>query len=566
MVSDEPAASDRLRPLDDGPATPGPAEPVADLRRRGRRASGRPASGRRWLWPSDGRRCSTPGVYPLLRPASGSSRCHDVELTEALLLGHAGRWGEPRSLRRGLGPADRRAGAARPAAAPGRAARRRPGRAVRRAARPAAGTGHRRADPGVRRPARPDRRDRAPRPVPAAGGGRVGRRADRGGDGRTPACPGGPTCTTRCCAELLGEPSPVGGPPRRLAELAAPDRRRVRRAGSCTPTRPAELLQAFARAGVDAAQHPGLGAAQGRPSGGAAAAGVQGALPDLDGARLGLARRVGRATAGSSPEYVPGGVVSGRWATRGGGALQIPKVVRARGAWPTRAGGSWSPTPASWSRACWPRSPATPGWRRPAAPATSTPRWPPTSFGGDRAKAKVALLGAMYGQTGGAAVPALAVLRGSYPTAFGYVEAAARTGEAGGLVRSWLGRTCPPPRSAGATGREPAEAVEPRVRGRRRGRARGRFTRNFVIQATAAEWALDPAGHAAHRRWPAPPAELVFFQHDEVIVHCPSRGGRRSWPRLQDGRRGATGGCCSATRRCASRSRSPSSTATPSAK
>ena len=28
------------------------------------------------------------------------------------------------------------------------------------------------------------------------------------------------------------------------------------------------------------------------------------------------------------PEYVPGGVVSGRWATRGGGALQIPKVMR----------------------------------------------------------------------------------------------------------------------------------------------------------------------------------------------------------------------------------------------
>ena len=28
------------------------------------------------------------------------------------------------------------------------------------------------------------------------------------------------------------------------------------------------------------------------------------------------------------PEYVPGGVVSGRWATRGGGALQIPKVIR----------------------------------------------------------------------------------------------------------------------------------------------------------------------------------------------------------------------------------------------
>jgi DNA polymerase-1 len=52
-------------------------------------------------------------------------------------------------------------------------------------------------------------------------------------------------------------------------------------------------------------------------------------------------------------------------------------------------------------------------------------------------------------------------------------------------------------------------------------RARGRFTRNFVIQATAAEWALallallraDLAGGTA---------ELVFFQHDEVVVHCPA--------------------------------------------
>ena len=28
------------------------------------------------------------------------------------------------------------------------------------------------------------------------------------------------------------------------------------------------------------------------------------------------------------PEYVVGGVVSGRWATNGGGALQIPRVLR----------------------------------------------------------------------------------------------------------------------------------------------------------------------------------------------------------------------------------------------
>lgn len=28
------------------------------------------------------------------------------------------------------------------------------------------------------------------------------------------------------------------------------------------------------------------------------------------------------------PEYQPGGTVSGRWTTNGGGALQIPKVIR----------------------------------------------------------------------------------------------------------------------------------------------------------------------------------------------------------------------------------------------
>src|SRR6185295_8512215 len=66
------------------------------------------------------------------------------------------------------------------------------------------------------------------------------------------------------------------------------------------------------------------------------------------------------------------------------------------------------------------------------------------AFNGDRAQAKVALLGAMYGQTGGKAVPALAALQARFPVAWEYVERAARTGEGGGLVRSWLGRTCPP--------------------------------------------------------------------------------------------------------------------------
>jgi DNA polymerase-1 len=134
------------------------------------------------------------------------------------------------------------------------------------------------------------------------------------------------------------------------------------------------------------------------------------------------------------------------------------------------------------------------------------------SFDGDRARAKVALLGAMYGQTGGAAIPALAVLRQSYPTAFEFVESAARTGEAGGLVRSWLGRTCPPSSVVTRLDDEPSPSSA---------RARGRFTRNFVVQATAAEWALALLA-TLRAALAGGPAELVFFQHDEVMVHCPA--------------------------------------------
>ena len=84
------------------------------------------------------------------------------------------------------------------------------------------------------------------------------------------------------------------------------------------------------------------------------------------------------------------------------------------------------------------------------------------SFGGDRARAKLALLGAMYGQTGGGALPAIAVLRRATRPPGAYVEAAARTGEAGGLVRSWLGRTCPPAtRAAGAVGRRSRAPARP---------------------------------------------------------------------------------------------------------
>jgi DNA polymerase-1 len=86
------------------------------------------------------------------------------------------------------------------------------------------------------------------------------------------------------------------------------------------------------------------------------------------------------------------------------------------------------------------------------------------------------------------------------------VERAARTGQNGGLVRSWLGRTCPP---------APDEPLTPE-----QARARGRFTRNFVIQATAAEWALALLA-ALRNGLRGTGSELVFFQHDEVMVHTP---------------------------------------------
>ena len=74
------------------------------------RSAGRPGRGRRPIWPPRSPPARPPStragsgrtaaaVYPpLLRAGVRVDRCHDVELTEALLLGHAGRWGEPRSL------------------------------------------------------------------------------------------------------------------------------------------------------------------------------------------------------------------------------------------------------------------------------------------------------------------------------------------------------------------------------------------------------------------------------------------------------------------------------------
>ena len=229
------------------------------------------------------------------------------------------------------------------------------------------------------------------------------------------------------------------------------------------------------------------------------------------------------------PEYVVGGVVSGRWATRGGGALQIPRVLRRA----VVADPGWVLVVADAAQ-LEPRVLAALAGDHAFAEAAGTGDLYQAlagAFGGDRAKAKVALLSAMYGGAGGEASQLLAVLRRRFPLADRYVEAAARAGEEGRVVRSRLGRSCPPPSAEwrGLTA-EPDEPGAAEQRARRSLRARGRFTRNFVVQASAADWALVLLAGLRRRLaalYGAPPGGpldgpgLVFFQHDEVIVHCP---------------------------------------------
>jgi DNA polymerase-1 len=243
------------------------------------------------------------------------------------------------------------------------------------------------------------------------------------------------------------------------------------------------------------------------------------------------------------PEYVVGGVVSGRWASRGGGALQIPRMLRRA----VVADPGWVLVVADASQLEPRVLAALAGDRAFADAAMGGDLYAElaTAFSGERAKAKVAMLSAMYGGAGGEAGQLLAVLRQRFPAAAGYVEAAARAGEEGRVVRSVLGRTCPPPSADWrALTEDPADPdAERDPRAGRASRARGRFTRNFVIQASAADWALvmlvsvraelakimtgdgatnasSPAPSASVAARPVRP-ELVFFQHDEVIVHCP---------------------------------------------
>ncbi|MCT9006316.1 bifunctional 3'-5' exonuclease/DNA polymerase [Streptomyces rhizosphaerihabitans] len=473
----------------------------------------------RWVWRS------TADVYPrLLATGVRVERCYDMEAAETLLLGHEGRLGEPRSAAAALA---RLRGGPVPPDPPQRSAE--PGSQSslfepRPVHLPLADLLTVYADQQRRHEttAHPERM----RLLTAAesAGMLVAAEMNQAG------LPWSADVHRDVLHELLGERYTGGGEPRRLAELteevSAAFGRRVR------PDLPADVVKAFAQAGIkvrstrrweiESIDHPA----------------VKPLLEHKKLYRIWVAHgwswlqdwvRDGR----FRPEYLPGGTVTGRWVTNGGGALQIPKVIR---------------------RAVV----ADPGWRLVVADAdqmeprvlAAISRDPglmevagresdlyqsvsDRAFSGDRAQAKLAVLGAVYGQTSGDGLKNLALLRRRFPKAVAYVDDAARAGEEGRLVRTWLGRTCPPAVGAGDDSGEEAGIPQDDPVGTAvdqgwvpgyassNARARGRFARNFVVQGSAADWALLVLA-ALRRTCSQLSAELVFFQHDEVIVHCPA--------------------------------------------
>ncbi|MFJ5806654.1 bifunctional 3'-5' exonuclease/DNA polymerase [Streptomyces sp. NPDC093093] len=472
--------------------------------------------GTRWVWRS------TAAVYPrLLAAGVRVERCYDIENAELLLLRHEGRFGEPRSA------------AAAWARLEGRPV---PPDPPQRAAEPGAQDSLFEPQPApvpldaliavhadqVERhdaTAHPDRMRLLTTAESAAF--LVASEMHRAG------LPWRADTHRALLTELLGERYAGSGQPRRLAELAdevsAAFGRRVR------PDLPADVVKAFAETGIklkstrrweiQELDHPAV-------------------KPLIEFKKL---YRIHTAHGWSwladwvhdgrfRPEFIPGGTLTGRWVTNGGGALQIPKVIRRA----VVADPGWRLVVADADQmeprvlAAISRDPAfmeVAG--RPEDLYTAISR---QGFSGDRDMAKLAVLGAVYGQTSGDGLKNLAALRRRFPRAVAYVDDAARAGEEGRLVRTWLGRTCPPPVSAADTDPD-GEAGVPQDRddgwtpsyASTNTRARGRFTRNFVVQGSAADWALlllaalRQSIAAAGMR-----AELVFFQHDEVIVHCPA--------------------------------------------
>jgi DNA polymerase I len=147
-----------------------------------------------------------------------------------------------------------------------------------------------------------------------------------------------------------------------------------------------------------------------------------------------------------------------------------------------------------------------------AAAARSDDMYAPVAeqLGVDRRTAKVAVLGAMYGQTTGHGAHALRRLNAAYPVAMAYLEAADRAGRAGRDLRTYGGRLIV---LTPAAPRNPSQAA-----------AYGRYARNAVVQGAAAElfkmWAVTVRARCGRLG-----ARIVLCLHDELLVHCSEEHG-----------------------------------------
>ena len=151
-------------------------------------------------------------------------------------------------------------------------------------------------------------------------------------------------------------------------------------------------------------------------------------------------------------------------------------------------------------------------------------------LGVDRATAKVAVLGAMYGQTTGHGARALRGLEAAYPVAMAYLAAGDRAGQQGDDLRTYGGRRIPmgSSRDVATSGPGGAGELDPVADGdrdaRSRAAARGRYGRNALVQGAAAElfkvWAVTVRARAAPLG-----ASIVLCLHDELLVHAPAEHG-----------------------------------------